>query len=257
MNITCPKCNFSRRIEPAKVPERQVRVTCPKCSEGFTFDRSQHLADSAGSSTQHAPPEQICCPACGLVQDKAENCGGCGVVYAKFRARQEANGTGPVDPLHGNLAELRRMASAPAVFHQPKAGFWIRSVAYLLDSVLLGAVQLTLSLLIGLIVGMLGLTAEGDPSTNVVLWLFGATLSLSYGVFFTGYCGQTPGKMALRIKVIRCDGSPVRYGRAALREVPGKFISGILLGIGYLMVAFDSQKQGLHDKMADTYVIKL
>ena len=63
--------------------------------------------------------------------------------------------------------------------------------------------------------------------------------------------------MALRVKVIRTDGSHVTYGRAALREVPGKFISSILLCVGYLMVAFDSQKQGLHDKIADTYVIKL
>ena len=104
---------------------------------------------------------------------------------------------------------------------------------------------------------MLGIATEGDPAINIIIWLFGAVLSISYAVFFTGYCGQTPGKMALRIKVIRTDGSPVSYGRAVLREVLGKFISSILLGIGYLMVAFDNRKQGLHDKIADTYVIKL
>ena len=63
--------------------------------------------------------------------------------------------------------------------------------------------------------------------------------------------------MALRIKVIMTDGSEITYGKAAMREILGKFVSGILLGIGYLMVAFDSQKQGLHDKIANTYVIKL
>jgi uncharacterized RDD family membrane protein YckC len=63
--------------------------------------------------------------------------------------------------------------------------------------------------------------------------------------------------MALRIKVIRTNGMEIGYGKAALREVLGKFVSGILLGIGYLMVAFDLQKQGLHDKIADTYVIKI
>jgi uncharacterized RDD family membrane protein YckC len=47
------------------------------------------------------------------------------------------------------------------------------------------------------------------------------------------------------------------YGRAALREILGKFVSGITLGIGYLMVAFDAHKQGLHDKIADTCVIHL
>jgi len=121
----------------------------------------------------------------------------------------------------------------------------------------LAAVQFVLSLLIGLIISMLGIAVEGDPAVNMVIWLFGASISITYAVFFTGYCGQTPGKMALRIKVIRTDGSQPSYGRAALREVLGKFVSSILLGIGYLMVIFDSQKQGLHDKIADTYVIKL
>ena len=63
--------------------------------------------------------------------------------------------------------------------------------------------------------------------------------------------------MALGIKVIRTSGMDIGYGRAFLREVPGKFLSGILFGIGYLMVAFDEKKQGLHDRIADTYVIKL
>jgi uncharacterized RDD family membrane protein YckC len=63
--------------------------------------------------------------------------------------------------------------------------------------------------------------------------------------------------MAVRVKVIRTDGTEIGYVRAFLREVVGKFLSKLLLGIGYLMVAVDSRKQGLHDKIADTYVIKL
>ena len=86
--------------------------------------------------------------------------------------------------------------------------------------------------------------------------LFGYLLGFAYYIVFTGRGGQTPGKMALRIKVIRRDGREIGYGRAALREVIGKFVSGIILCIGYLMVVFDEQKQGLHDRMADTYVIK-
>ena len=91
----------------------------------------------------------------------------------------------------------------------------------------------------------------------MVTWLFTTVLSLAYYVIFTGSCGQTLGKMALRIKVIRKDGGDLGYGGAALRETIGKFVSGIILGIGYLMVAFDERKQGLHDKIAGSYVIKL
>lgn len=246
MNITCPKCNFSKTVEPTKVPDRPVKVNCPKCGQAFTFDKSAHSAISSvedlatfeqkiSSKEEKADPpttertyeRRIICNACGTVQAPADQCIHCSATIN------------------------------PASQHQLKAGFWIRVVAYMIDFLLLLVVQSVLSLLIGIIIGMMGIATEDDPAINVVIWLFGTVLSISYAVFFTGYCGQTPGKMALRIKVIRTDGSPVTYARAALREVLGKFVSGILLGIGYLMVAFDSQKQGLHDKIADTYVIKL
>jgi uncharacterized RDD family membrane protein YckC len=88
-------------------------------------------------------------------------------------------------------------------------------------------------------------------------WLLSASVSVVDYVYFTAYGGQTPGKMALRIKVLRSDSSPLTLGRAFYREVICKFVSGIILGIGYLMVAFDVKKQGLHDRMADTYVVRL
>ncbi len=258
MIITCPQCNFSKTVDPAEIPDRPVKVHCPKCGEAFAFDKAQLRNDTASGRPVPATPEQISCPACGLIQTGGERCHGCGVIYTKLKARQAGSGMGQVNQAMGNgSAELPCDAADPTPGLLPKAGFWIRVVAYVLDFLLLWTVEYLLSLLIGLTVGLLGLSVEGDPSIEVVIWLFGAALSISYAVFFTGYCGQTPGKMALRIKVIRTDGSPLGYGRAALREVLGKFISGILLGIGYLMVAFDSQKQGLHDKIADTYVIKL
>ena len=256
MNIICPNCNFSRTVAPDKIPDRPVKVNCPKCNEAFAFDKSKLTMGKEETDNKASFPKQAACPACGLVQEVNDRCNGCGVIYEKLQAQRQENGQAN-DTLNGNLAELRLQALSATPHSQPKAGFWIRVVASLLDSFLLGAVQFALSLLIGLIIGMLGIAAEGDPAVDTIIWLFGASLSICYAVFFTGYCGQTPGKMALRIKVIRTDGSQISYGRAALREVLGKFISGILLGIGYLMVIFDSQKQGLHDKIADTYVIKL
>ncbi len=247
MNIICPHCNFSKTVDPAKVPDRPVKVNCPKCNQGFTFDKMIQAENSSPTGhvnsvskrpsqpKEHDTPDtevsrvgRIICNGCGMAQASAAQCVHCGATIIATAS-----------PIHGH------------------AGFWIRVVAYMLDFFLLIAVQSVLSLLIGIIIGMMGIATEDDPAINVVIWLFGTVLSISYAVFFTGYCGQTPGKMALRIKVIRTDGSPVTYGRAALREVLGKFVSGILLGIGYLMVAFDSHKQGLHDKIADTYVIKL
>ena len=255
MNITCPKCNFSKAVDHAKLPDRPIKVNCPRCSTSFSFEKSAEPGKAAG--TAHL--EQVSCPACGLVQAKSDNCNGCGVNYVKYRARQAESiqaATGG-DELGHDLARQGSTATDRQPEFVSKAGFWIRVVATVLDSFLLCIVQFVLTLIITMVIGFMGVAAGEDPAVNLIIWLFGTTISLGYAVFFIGYCGQTPGKMALRIKVVCTDGSQLTYGRAVKREVLGKFVSSILLGIGYLMVAFDHQKQGLHDKIADTYVIKL
>jgi uncharacterized RDD family membrane protein YckC len=106
--------------------------------------------------------------------------------------------------------------------------------------------------------GLLTSDMDGDSIASVViLALFSSVVGIAYYVVFTGSCGQTPGKMLLHLKVVRSDGSAMTYGRAALREILGKFVSGITLGVGYLMVVFDARKQGLHDKIADTCVLRV
>lgn len=208
-----------------------MTLTCPHCGFAREIDEARIPAQAA----------RVTCPRCR---------------QSFPLARQEAPlpepSAAPLPPAAGGEGATW----AEAV---PKAGFWIRVVAWMVDSVIVTVTQLVLGLILGLTAAGLGggLDPGGQAAMAMVTWLFGTALTVAYYVFFTGYCGQTPGKMALRIKVIRTDGTELGYGRAALREVLGKFVSGILLGIGYLMVAFDDQKQGLHDRMADTYVIKL
>jgi predicted Zn finger-like uncharacterized protein len=139
------------------------------------------------------------------------------------------------------------------------AGFWLRVVASLIDSLVVFVVQIVCGVLFGLSSTLVGGGGGGGPDRGLfsLVWLFTTTIGLAYYVVFTGACGQTLGKMALRIKVIRTDGSDLGYGGAFLREIPGKFLSGLILGIGYLMVAFTQHKQGLHDKIAGSCVIKL
>lgn len=156
-------------------------------------------------------------------------------------------------------AESSRPSGFPArqieIDALPKAGFWMRVVATLIDCFIVFVLQFVLGLLLAL-AGVATSNGSGDEVGGLIM-LFGYVLAFAYYIIFTGHGGQTPGKMALRIKVICRDGSDIGYGKAAFREVVAKFISGIIFGIGYLMVAFDDQKQGLHDRMANTYVIKL
>ena len=65
----------------------------------------------------------------------------------------------------------------------------------------------------------------------------------------------TLGKLAVGIKVTDLNGQRISFARSLGRYF-SKILSGLLLYIGYLMIAFDSKKRGLHDKMAGTFVVK-
>jgi len=143
------------------------------------------------------------------------------------------------------------------------AGFWVRLLAFIIDVIILGIFYWVFNGIWGLASGtgwMGGSTP--DPFTEVPegSWLVGSlvlfVVVVAYLICFWGWRGQTPGKMALRLKIIRSDGSDLGWGIATLRFL--SYIISILPAfIGYIWVAFDAYKQGLHDKMADTYVIRL
>ena len=83
----------------------------------------------------------------------------------------------------------------------------------------------------------------------------GLTLLVLYTVGFWAWRGQTPGKMALRIQVVGVDGHPIGTGQAIVRYV-GYFVSTLMFFGGYFMISQTQRKQGLHDKIARTYVVR-
>ncbi|RXI96641.1 RDD family protein [Anaerobacillus alkaliphilus] len=130
-----------------------------------------------------------------------------------------------------------------------RAGFWIRFVAMLIDGILIGIVQFVLLAVFG---GGL------DPdNVNVGFELIISFLLLfGYYVWFqTKYNGQTLGKRMMGIRVLTVDGDPVRMGQMALREILGKFLSGLIFLIGYLIAA-GKAKRALHDYLAKTIVVR-
>ena len=152
-------------------------------------------------------------------------------------------------------------ATGSELLSKPRAGFWVRFIAYIIDSILLvitgGILDFVTGLGIGIGAIISGSTAE---ETEIVAGIFGfiinITLSLIYYVVFVGAKGQTPGKMVLGLKIIKTSGEEMTYGRAFLRWI-GYGVSFLILGIGFLMIAFSREKQGLHDKIAGTYVVKV
>ena len=187
------------------------------------------------------------CPHCGFVRETDPARIPPGAAEATCpRCRQSFS----MAQVHGLTKEILTPAAS-----LPKAGFWIRLGAFLLDIFILGGIGILTGMLLGS--GLEALTSLNDPSLEWVVDRYRKVLMIAYFVFFTAYGGQTPGKMVFGLKVIRTDGTELGFGRAVLREIVGKLVSWLLLMIGYLMVAFDSRKQGLHDKIAKTYVIRL
>jgi uncharacterized RDD family membrane protein YckC len=123
-----------------------------------------------------------------------------------------------------------------------KIGFWRRVGATLIDVVLVAIVTSIIGNLLG-----------GGTTGSGLTFLLGLAY---YLYFWSSYGhGQTLGKRALSIRVVKTDGSELTLVDALIRYV-GVVISCIALFIGVVWVAFDPNKQGWHDKIAKTYVVK-
>jgi uncharacterized RDD family membrane protein YckC len=127
------------------------------------------------------------------------------------------------------------------------AGAGSRFLAFLVDVIILSVV----GGLLGVVFGLGMKTSNPGPSA-----LLNVAIQVLYFVVYQGQSGQTLGKRALGIRVVTLEGTKPSYGTFFLREIIGKLVSGIILFIGYLMILWDGKKQGLHDKIASTVVVK-
>ncbi|HLM66260.1 MAG TPA: RDD family protein [Longimicrobium sp.] len=132
------------------------------------------------------------------------------------------------------------------------AGFWIRVGAVLIDGIIL---FIPLTILENLLLA----ERTGDPVTDLGVTL--ASLALSLGVhwayrsaFHSSEWQATIGKRAVGIKVMDLQGRRITFAHATGRYF-AEFLSGLTLGIGYVMAGISSRKQALHDKIAGTLVI--
>jgi uncharacterized RDD family membrane protein YckC len=141
-----------------------------------------------------------------------------------------------------------------------KAGFWLRAAAFLVDLAIVAALAAAGGMLVA---GAVRTGGWFSSAPEVALeWLersasgvLSVLIDLCYFTLFVGWRGQTPGKILFRLRIIRVTGEDVGYGRAFVRWI-GQILSALLLGIGFLMIAFSRTKQGLHDKLAGTYVVR-
>lgn len=144
---------------------------------------------------------------------------------------------------------------------QPRnAGFWFRVLALFIDTFLCQTASVFLILPMAFALG----ASMADSATLDEIELAGESLGVVLGIVIQWLWFTIPesskwqaslGKKLLGLKVTDENGNRIGFGRANGRYW-SKILSGLLFGFGFLMVAFTQKKQGLHDKIAGTLVIR-
>jgi uncharacterized RDD family membrane protein YckC len=114
-----------------------------------------------------------------------------------------------------------------------------RLVALIIDGIILG-----------LISGVLFAFAREPGAAG------GFIVGLAYQWYFlTQRDGQTPGKQMMGIRAVKVSGEPIDFATVLIRYV-GYYINSFAIGIGWLWALFNDKRQGWHDLLAGTYVVR-
>lgn len=124
----------------------------------------------------------------------------------------------------------------------PLAGFWPRLGGYLIDGILLGVLQVVLAAVLG--------------KQSAIYALVLLVVDVGYFLYFWSTTGQTLGDRVAGVRIVREDGGTLSLGGAAIRYL-GLIVSTLVVFLGLLWVIWDRKKQGWHDKMAGTIVVKV
>ena len=200
--------------------------------------------------------------------------------YDDYEAGQAQQSSGWGQPVPGNDRGTQPMQGMGWGADQPvgmqPAGVGSRIGAYIIDAILVGIVNAIIGFLIGL-----PFTDPGEATSipfmgtgpgfgvTFLIGVIGAAITLAYFGLLEANDGQTLGKKLLSIRAVKADGSGLELADAVKRRVP--FVIGSLIPIPFIggfigfailiailvTVATDQPwNRGLHDKWADTMVIR-
>lgn len=144
---------------------------------------------------------------------------------------------------------LRRPTAADDLEY---AGFWVRVAATLIDTLLL--VVITTPLL----VWIYGWGYFGDglwlhgPADLAINWIAPAVATIAFWLTLQA----TPGKLALSVRVVDAETGRTLSGGQAIARYVCYILSALPLCLGFIWAGFDRRKQGWHDKIAQTVVVR-
>jgi uncharacterized RDD family membrane protein YckC len=200
---------------PASPPAGEVPPSGAAATQGAAFGTS-FAATAAGAAPSEAADPGSNAGAGASVDANA----GAGATTAAAAAAATATAAAPP-------------AAQPITAALPRAGFWIRMVALLLDF-----------LLVGILMGVL-------HTRHIELIVLAA-----YGAVMWKVRGSTIGGIVFDLRVVRLDGRAVDWETAIVRAL-SCFLSMAVAGLGFFWIAFDGNHQAWHDKIAGTVVVRV
>ena len=204
-------------------------------------------------------------------------CSKCGAVLAADAVFCQSCGTqvtraAVLAPSLGTVSPHAGVGAIAYALNVTYAGFWLRFVAYVLDSLIIGFAVMVLFVPFFFLMGGVsiletlprGRVERVDPAQFMAFLTLALTLvalsSVAKWLYFayleSGEKQATWGKQALGIYVTDLAGQRITFGRATGRFF-GKIVSGLIpLGIGFIMAGFTERRQALHDMIASTLILR-
>jgi uncharacterized RDD family membrane protein YckC len=196
--------------------------------------------EGARSDQAVVPEKQFVCSECGRAFAEEE--------MIRFNDTRVCAGCKPIF-----IQKIKEGVSVAGVLDY--AGFWIRFGAFAID----GCIIWIFNIIIFIPLGIFSPSSGDNPfvalSFMPVIMLLQYAIPAAYDTWFVGKYGATPGKMACKLKIVVADATSVSYSRAFGRHF-AKWLSSIILGIGFIMAAFDDERRTLHDRICETRVVR-
>jgi uncharacterized RDD family membrane protein YckC len=225
----------------------------------------------------------VYCSKCGsLVEDGAAFCPACGQPVQPSAAMSAglpvgASSAAVLPSGYGaNTYPTASQTASPVVYAQPSvqyAGFWLRVVAYLIDSLILSVGFMALFIPFAVMTGLtavLGNIHPGEDPRDVGAILGGTFFLGLFTVASLAILGAwlyhakmessswqaTLGKKALNLRVTDFYGARISFARASGRHF-AKLITGLIpLGVGFMLAGLTERRQALHDMLASCLVLR-
>ncbi len=231
----CGNCGYNLAQATAEpVPPESPAPTAPSdFPESPTFP----VEPPADSAVQ--PPRNIVCPRCHRSNDAdAAFCFTCGF------------------PLLAGREARRREARLAAFELGSPGGFGFRTLAYIIDSLVIVLPLVFLWIILGQPVPDSFDQIVDPPEGYDRLQVLVLFLTMAYDTALITYFATTVGKRAFGLYVVRTDGSRVGFVRALARHVLTALSANLTLGFIFLVVLFREDRRGVHDLLCDTVVIR-